>query len=232
MYQSTAVYRYLIFLQKYLLADLLLFHELSVVAEQMEKSIGESSKNGLLARFLKLFSSFSSTSMTAITTSKYPYSFEFMFSSSVVARSTIPHTTILFSTIDILGYLNRNKPDFRNTTENFNTFFSHPTTRIDPIELEILTKVFRHGMAHNYFPKLNMEISYHSSNPSGQIFFKNAIGDLVLNVNSLESILTKRLESIINSSELYSNMDKQFTTMVDQYESESRLAIDKLKARL
>ena len=231
-YQDTDVYRYLIFLQKYLLDDLSLLHELSNSAEQKERRVADNPDSGLLSNIIKLFKRNPRTSITTIATTKYPYSFEFMFGDPVISRSTIPHTSALFSTIDILGFLTRTESDFKNTTKNYEEFFRHPTTRIDPIEVKILTKVFRHGMTHNYFPKLNMEIAYHSSNPTGKIFFKNVRRDLVLNVNWIESLVTERLQNLINDSMLYGNMDNQFRIMTQEYERESRADIDELKARL
>src|SRR5690606_12026661 len=118
------------------------------------------------------------------------------------------------------------------TTKNIKEFFRHSTFRVEPVELTILTKVFRHGMTHNYFPKLNMEISYHSSNPTGRIFFKNSGGDIVLNVNSLEVIVTEQLQSIISNSELHENMNNQFDFMTMEYEHQSRRYIEELKSLL
>lgn len=228
-YQSTEVYRYLIFLQKYLLGDLSLFHKLSKEAEQKEKANAESSKVGLFKGLVKLFKGNTGSPTLTITTTKYPYSFESMFVSPIIPRSTIPHTATLFSTIDILGFLNRREADFANTTKNIEEFFSLSTFRVEPVELTILTTVFRHGMTHNYFPKLNMEVSYRSSNPTDRIFFKNSGGDIVLNVNLLEVIVTEQLQSIINNSELYENMINQFEVMTRDYELKSRGHIEELK---
>jgi len=149
-------------------------------------------------------------------------------------RCTLPtlyNTQTLFSIIDILGYLNRNEPDFSATSKNFIEFFNHQTT-LDPLELRLLTKVYRHGITHTYFPKLNMELSYHSSNPQGKFFFISTNGNLVLNVNALIPVVKNRIQSIIDDSSLYSNMQNQYSVMVNNYESDCRSDIEELKNKL
>lgn len=233
-HQATDVYRYLIFLQKYLLGDLELLEKLSLNAEQKEKQLKKLASNRGCLGFIKLFSQKTKDRLNTptIETTHYPYSFEFIYGATIISRSTIPHTATLFSTIDILGYLIRTGNDFTSTTKNFKAFFGRYGIQIDPTELSVLTKVYRHGMTHNYFPKLHMEISYHSSNPVGSIFFKNMRGDLVLNINELQKIVTTELDKIINDTSLYNNMDMQFNYMTQEYENDCRQDIDNLKARL
>ncbi|WP_372947818.1 hypothetical protein [Mariniphaga sp.] len=227
-YQSTDVYRYLIYLEKYLLGDLELFHQNAKIAEEIERKIQNRSKNkGCRNFFIK-----KTSSTNLIQTTKYPYSFEFMIGSAVVPRSTIPNTATLFATIDVLGYLTRTGTDYINTTKNFKEFFAYPSTFIDQAELTVLIKVYRHGMTHNYLPKLKMEISYHSSNPTNKLFFKNSIGDLVLNVNRLEILVINRLSEIINTESLFPNMDSQHSYMIQEYENQCRSSITNLLAIL
>jgi hypothetical protein len=213
--ESTDVYKYLVYLRKNLLGDLDLFHKLTTEADIEESRIRDSSSE-----------------TPEVTTTQYPYSFEFMFGTPLISRSTIPHTSVLFSTIDILGFLNRTEPSYRQTTENFKKFFESVTPEIDGDKLSVLIKAYRHGMTHSYFPKLGVVISYHSSNPTGKIIFKNERSDLVLNVNALETTVTKRLSDLMSDSGLYSNMDNQYRILVDGYERECRTEIDALKTRL
>lgn len=218
-HQTTNIYRYLIFLQKYFLGDLGKFRQLCSEAEIEENVFASSASSN-------------TNTTTVITTTRNPYSFDFMFGAPVIARSTIPHTATLFSIIDILGFLARTGTDYSNTTLNFKSFFNDPSIQLTTAELPVLIKVYRHGMTHSYFPKLNMEISYHSSNPNGAMFFKNSYGDVVLNVNRLVLVVTTRLDHIINDVSLYPNMDVQYNFLVQKYENDCRNEIDILKAQI
>lgn len=192
-YQQTEMYRYLIYLRKYLLGDLEKFQKLCKEAEEEEKEKSNSPVNEEIVSY-----------------TKFPYSFEFIHGDPVIARSTIPHPVTLFATIDLLGFLTRNGSNYAKTVENFKSFFSSISQPINQIEIEVLVKVYRHGTIHSYFPKLNMEISCHSKNPSNKVFFKGSTGDLVLNVNYLLSIVEERLDDIIDDSSLYPNMEAQY----------------------
>jgi hypothetical protein len=205
-----------------------LFHKNAEIAEGKEREIQNSSKNKGCRRFFYKKTS----SATLIQTTKYPYSFDFMIGSPVISRSTIPNTATLFATIDVLGFLTRTGSDYKSTFKNFKEFFAYSSTTIDQAELAVLINVYRHGMTHNYLPKLNMEISYHSSNPTGKLFFKNKLGDLVLNVNRLEVLVVNRLSEIINTQSLYPNMDRQHSIMIQDYENTCRSSITKLLAIL
>lgn len=218
-YRSTDTYRYLTFLQKYLWGDLVKFRQLCSEAEVEENNIISNTGNG-------------TNTMTAITTTRNPYSFEFIFGAPVISRSTIPHTATLFAIIDILGFLARSEKNYTNTKLNFETFFSDSSTQPTPAELPVLVKVYRHGMIHSYFPKLNMEISYHSSNPNGVMFFKNSCGNVILNVNHLVFVVTTRIEHIINDASLYPNMYIQYNFLVRRYEIECRNELDTLRAQI
>lgn len=231
-HRSTDVYRFLIFLQKYLLGDLELFHQLSKDAERKESKVENlKSNNGCFKFFARLRRPITTTS-TTITTTQYPYAFVFMFGDPVVSRMTIPITATLFSTIDVLGFFTRTGNDYGSTSNNFAEFFSNPSTHIHSTELDVLIKVYRHGMTHNYLPKLNVEISYHSKNPVGKLFFKNTSGNLVLNVNRLEELVVNRLDEIINDASIYTNMNAQLLTMTTDYATKSSSSIATLLGTL
>ena len=53
-YQSTDVYRYLIFLEKYLLGDLEIFHRIADIAERKERNVQNRARNkGCISLFHK-----------------------------------------------------------------------------------------------------------------------------------------------------------------------------------
>ncbi len=230
-YQDTEVYRYLIYLQKYLLGDLELFHEIAKDAEKKEKALSEQAEN---SGCLRVFTGGTnpSTTNTVITTTQYPYSFEFIFGAPVISRSTVPNSAALFAIIDLLGFLTRTGNDYGSTSENFTTFFSHSSTTLPEYQLPVLINVYRHGIAHNYLPKLNVLVSYHSSNPDDKLFFKDNGGRLVLNVNRMERLVVDRLDEIIRDNSLYTNMDNQLGKMVRDYQRKSAASITDLLASL
>lgn len=212
VHESLEVFKYLVHLKKYLTGDLDHFHELCAQAE-IKELIALESPQGL----------------NAINATRYPYSFEFMFGTPIISRSTIPHTSVLFSACDILGFLSRNEPYFRSTSKNLYSFFKTALPSIKKEELSVLIKVFRNGLIHSYFPKLGLLISYHTTNPQGKLLFKNARNELTLNVNTLEDLVTYRLSEIINDKNLYINMEKQYKILVKGYKDECYEDIEALK---
>ena len=77
--------------------------------------------------------------------------------------------------------------------------------------------VFRQGLSHIYFPKLNLGISYHSTNQSKKLIFKATDGHLTLNVNALVTIVIKTFELIKDNKELYEKMEKKYQDLVEVY---------------
>ncbi len=200
---------YLKYLSIYLLGDLEKFHKLCEEAELEEKQ----------------------SQRPYITTTMNVNSPEFIqgtFENRQVIsihRSTIPHTATLFATIDILGFLLNFEADevFKNNTKNTTYFFEYVknTFPLTPKEIEVLIKVFRNGLAHTYFPKLGMEISYHSTNPKNKMFFKNENSNsIVLNVNHLEEIVRATICKIIEDNSLDEKLDKRYGIIVNAYERE------------
>lgn len=213
-YLRTETYRYLIYLQKYLEGDLAKFMKLCEEAEKEEvkRDEGKYKNKDLLQATM------------------YPGSFEFIHGEPIVARSTIPHTLTLFAAIDILGFLLRESKHYERTQKNFNSFFKTDFT-ISQLEINILTEIYRNGLAHSYFPKLNAAIAYRSEYPADKMFLKeNYI--LVLNVKYLIAIVQKRLQDIIDDETLYPNMEKQYKILIEDYEDKCRGDIDKLIAHL
>lgn len=212
-YIKTEIFKYLIYLQKYLEGDLEKFKKLCEDAELEEKKEND--------KIMGIVSTHKTTS--------FPGSFEFIHGKSIMARSTIPHVLTLFSTIDILGFLLRESSKYYKTDKNFKSFFKDTHIPISQLEVKVLGDVFRNGIAHNYFPKLGMAISYHSSNIKNKIFFKQD-DNLVLNVNYLVHLVKIRLDEIINDESLYKIMEKQYKLLINVYEKKCRQDIDELKS--
>lgn len=220
-HQLTEFYYYLIYLQKYLLGDIEKFVQLCEEAEKAEQAKIEIKKN----------SGNKKTPFTTNTATIFPESFEFLYGEPIIARSTIPHTMTLFAIIDLLGFLTGSGKDYGSTFNNFNTFFCGFKKNIDGLEVTVLRNIYRNGIAHNYFPKLNVAIAYRSEYPEDKIFLKKD-GGLILNVKSLMKIVTERLEEIINDESLYPKMEKQYKILIASYEEKSSKDINELKFRL
>ncbi len=206
---------YLIHLQKYLLGDLEKFENLCREAELEE----ESKKN---------------TQQEFPRTTLSPNSFEFIYGTNnlSIPRATIPHSATLFAVIDFLGFLvsesGNNK--FKNNTENIKSFFDFQSTDLTDKEIEAFTKIFRNGIIHTYFPKQNLEISYHSSNPESKLFFKNPkSGGVVLNVNYLKDIVERTLNLLITDISIHQNLDTKFDIIINSYNNECSSLVDDLK---
>lgn len=233
-YTATEVYGYLIYLKKYLFGDLDTFHIVANMIEQSERDDLEVKTNpaywisgkvpvwdnnsGSMYRETFTSSSESTRYPDASTESKKPEPKYF--------RGTIPHALTLFSTVDIVGYLLREKKDYGATSSNFEEFFKH--CALSPEEETVLVNEYRHGMSHGYFPKLGLAISYHSSNPGEKLFFL-VEGEIVLDMNYLEKIVKEKLELVIESKDLYPQMENQFNHLTSDYKNKCEPSIQKLK---
>lgn len=213
-YLRTETYRYIIYLKKYLEGDLEKFIKLCCEAEkeEVERKKGKIENKDLPQ------------------TTMYPGSFEFLHGESNIARSTIPHTLTLFAAIDILGFLLRESKHYERTQKNFNSFFKTNNT-ISQLEINVLTEIYRNGLAHSYFPKLNAAIAYRSEYPTDKLFFKDK-KILILNVKCLLSTVKEKLQDIINDESLYPNMEKQYKILIEDYEDKCREDIKRLIAQL
>ena len=122
-------------------------------------------------------------------------------------RSTIPHALLLFSAIDIIGFLIGDEDIPYTTESSFLNFFKD--NQLPKTDREILIKFYRHGMSHEFFPKKRFGVSYSSTNPENTLFFIQE--DIVsLNVNYLIKLTKKRLESILANAHLYEDLLTQF----------------------
>lgn len=132
-------------------------------------------------------------------------------------RLTIPMTLSLFSVVDLMGYLidQNNKPT--ETEKNFRSFFSLSKFPLAESEIKIIVGIFRHGLAHVYFPKLNFGVKFHSTNPENKLFFKNTKGIIFLNVNMLSTIVQNIFDEIAGNSALYQIMEQKYQVLLAEY---------------
>lgn len=198
---------------EYLTGDLDVFHKICQNAEAKE-SLSE----GLPEPTQSLASPLNTTT-TTIETTKYPNNNDKLY------RLTIPVTLSLFSIIDSVGFLSGDNYNFRETGKNFKEFFKQSKRGISDKDLELIIYVFRQGLSHFYFPKLNLAISYHSTNQSRAIIFKDSNDYLTLNVNILERIVLDTFKTIKEDTELHNKMEQKYQNLISYYQKEDGLKI-------
>lgn len=206
-YQNTKVYTYFLSLDEYAIGDLKLLHELSQKAETVEQELQKKAEED--------------RSKPVHEGTKYPYDFKFNFGTPQPSRGTIPFTQMIFSCIDILGYLVKGKGSHTETKKNIEAFFTFVASPPNQKEMDCLVNIYRHGLAHNYFPKLGQSISYHSTNPDA-LFFKMAGGDTCLNVNKLEEYFNEAYSKIKGSHDKYELFEKNFVTLTEHYKEKEK----------
>lgn len=150
-------------------------------------------------------------------------------------RITIPIANTLFSIADILGALLRNfesqnDSGFRSTVKNLEHFFKE-TYPDGTIELEVLNSLYRQGLAHLYFPKLGLALSYHLQKENENLFYKEG-NDVVLNVRKLEKILMDKLREVIDSPSTHQAMQGKFNDLNISYEAGLNSKIEALRNQL
>lgn len=211
-YTSTDVYKYLNNHYEYLKGDLEAFHKLCNEAESIEtENINISSE---ITQSL-------SAPTTTIETTRNPEGSEPIVlskSNKKLFRLTIPITLSLFATIDYLGFLAGENSNSVKTNENFRQFFKQSSIIVTDNESDLINHVFRQGLSHVYFPKLNLGISYHSKNPTDKLIFKASNNVLTLNVKRLEEIVLKTFDTIKNKSELYEHMERKHLVLISNYQ--------------
>lgn len=222
-YQLSDVYNYISCLETYLKGDLEQFHKICRDVEKQEHD------DTLLNAATPITSSFTtSTSATTTETTQSPHGNTGCISTPKYFRTTIPHTLTLFSTIDFIGYLSGTNDSIGSTMLNFREFFKHSPILVSKDEDELLSQVYRNGMGHVYFPKLDLGISYHSTNPTGKLFFRNSNGLIVLNVNQLEEIVIKTLDKIKVNSALYNDMERKYQSTLSSYQNQHSRLINRI----
>lgn len=203
-YRTTEVYIFLLSLEQYALGDLELFHKLAFVAESNDST--------------------STTDSSSAPTTMYPHGFEFNFGKPINNRATIPFAMMIFSCMDVIGaILKDGKP--KATAQNIEGFYNYVDAKLSNDELDCLVKLFRHGLAHNYFPKRGQAISYHSKNPDTLFFKKDS--QICLNVNVLEQNFVEGFHKIKDSAELYPKMNLNYIKLNVAYSKERCTLLDK-----
>lgn len=235
-HNTKQVWDYLSFLKTYLLGDLETYHRVCTDIEQREGS--------------QSIQTHGTSSLGSVSTSTTPETTWLPVGHGTSGyggfkpenitpsfRMTQPITLSLFSTIDVLGYLisnNTEKENTKNITEFFKDFISQGVVSED--EFNVLLNICRHGMTHTFFPKLDVGISYHSSNKGKKLFFlldEHGKKTLTLNVNQLEILVTNKLNDLVQRLEngeepLSTNMEIQFQNMMNVYIGNPPLSNGKL----
>jgi hypothetical protein len=231
-FEKTEVYQFLESLKTYAYGDLELFHALAENAEQAENvspqahithSLQSSMKqpdsnDGIIPEFTN-----SGTSSSTTTLKSTAYSKGSMFApvpTSQSFRATIPFTMMILTCMEMVGYLVRKNGVAGQTAKNIKVFFSHVPVNIKKADIDFLVNVFRHGLAHNYFPKLGHAVSYHSKNPQNNLFYFPTDGaKKTLDVNFLEIASRIGLDGISRDPALYETMDLQYRRLIQSYET-------------
>ena len=206
-YKTTNVYSFLSDQYEYLTGDLDVFHKICKEAENREKQI--SIANSPITSSASPTTTVSST--TTNETTRNPAD------NTKIYRLTIPVTLSLFATIDSVGFLSGENPKPNETEKNFKEFFKQSPIIFSVKEVELINFLFRQGLSHVYFPKLNLGISYHSKNTAEKLIFKDTSGYLTLNVNMLEKIVIETFELIKEKKELYNEMEKKYNDLINGY---------------
>ena len=204
-YKTKKVWHFLAYINKYLSGDLRTFKKLCDEFEEKEKQLEEAKRSH--------------------GTSGYGDLVEENITASF--RMTQPITLSLFATLDVLGYLTGPHKATDNT-KNMTNFFDYyvANNQIDQDELNLIINVFRHGITHNFFPKLDVGISYHSKHEHERLFFlleESGNKTLTLNVNKLKRLVVDRLSEVIAELEKMNepfptDIEKKYTDMTNVYE--------------
>jgi hypothetical protein len=109
------------------------------------------------------------------------------------------------------------------TSENIKAFYMRVNPEIPNDQISCLVNIFRHGLAHNYFPKLGQSISYHSKNPNS-LFFSDGLG-ISLNVNMLEQHFIDGFSKIKNDEALYEKMENNFIALTKHYQDHEKCSL-------
>lgn len=129
----------------------------------------------------------------------------------VYFRSTIPHVLAVLSTMDLLGYLIGQESTVSNTKKNISEFLAPIITDNDTLNCLII--LYRHGMSHSFFPKLNIAIAAHSKLNGKALFYLDSTDRITLNANKLIELMKNRFESILFDSTMHTNIEQQFDKM-------------------
>jgi hypothetical protein len=118
----------------------------------------------------------------------------------------------LFSVIELLGALYTGRKDPGSTTKNINTFFEKldVSERPSKKEIKILIKIYRHGMAHQYFAKNQCLLSYSYLIPD-MLFITNS--PICLNVNYLKKLFISGFNKIQADRQSFNIMESNIINL-------------------
>jgi hypothetical protein len=204
-YKTTNVYRFLNDQYQYLTGDLKTFHK---VCEDIENQETQQGINSYAT--CSLFQPNSISSTTSTETTRNPADNKKLY------RLTIPITLSLFATIDSVGFLSGDNENADATEKNFKEFFKQSPISVSIKDVELINYIYRQGLSHIYFPKLNLGISYHSKNPA-ELIFRSFDGYLTLNVNILEKIVVETFALFKEKKELYEKMERKYEDLINKY---------------
>lgn len=208
-YKTTNIYKILCDLHDYIRGDLEVFHKICKEVESKEIQLS-SSNSEVSSSDSPDISSFRTTTTQ---TTRSPTD------NGKLYRLTIPVTLSLFAVIDFVGFLSGENSNPNNTEKNFKEFFKQSPTSISDKNVELINFVFRQGLSHIYFPKLNLGISYHSKNPLEKLIFNDDRDVLTLNVNMLEKVVLQTFELIKEKHQLYEIMEQKYQDLINKYDN-------------
>jgi hypothetical protein len=140
-------------------------------------------------------------------------------------RSTIPHVLAVLSIMDLLGYLTGQENTVNNTKNNISKFLAPLITDID--KLNCLIILYRHGMSHSFFPKVNIAIAAHSKLNGKDLFYLDSKDKITLNSNKLIELMKYKFESILDDSTIHLNIENQFDKLVALEENQlTKIGLD------
>ena len=127
-------------------------------------------------------------------------------------RSTIPHALAVLATMDILGFLIGQEPNADPTEKNIKLLLNGVIT--DPQQLYCLVFIYRHGMAHSFFPKEKISIAAHSSLSGKDLFYVDSNATVTLNVNTLIELMKTKFDAILSNTTIHANVEAQFDKLI------------------
>ena len=136
-------------------------------------------------------------------------------------RSTIPHALAVLATIDIMGYVIGGEKNADSTEKNIPLFLNPEVT--NPDFLNCLVFIYRHGMGHSFFPKVQISIAAHSTLEGKDLFYLDSGGIITLNVNALIRLMKKKFDAIMADTTIHKNIEDQY----DKQEAEDVLRLKK-----
>jgi len=135
---------------------------------------------------------------------------------------SIPLASSILSAMEFCGFCLKGKfKNFSRSEDNIKRFYkenksSIPGHALDKADISKLIKSCRHGFAHKFFPKHLIGVGYF--NYSTDLFISDASGS-VLNTSAQITHITIGIRHIIESPNLYPDMQKCYDDYLNQVEN-------------